>query len=46
MGAKSLPSASVPYVVSAQWSDFARIFGDLSQSEISSEIKPPLPVLI
>ena len=41
-GAKSLPLASSVGVDSAQGIDLAFIFGDLSQSEKLSEIKPPL----
>ena len=42
MGDKSLPWASFLLVDSAQRSDLAPIFEDLSQSEKLSEIKPPL----
>ena len=42
MGDKSLPWASALLVDSAQGSDLAPIFEDLSQSEKLSEIKPPL----
>ena len=42
MGAKSILLASSVGVDSAQGSDLAFIFGDLSQSEKLSEINPPL----
>ena len=42
MSAKSLPWASFLLVDSAQGSDLAPIFGDLSQIEKLSEINPPL----
>ena len=42
MGDKSLPWASFLLVDSAQRSDLAPIFEDLSQSEKLFEIKPPL----